>query len=71
MPGLRMDRKAADLAEWRQGAAETADSWWPDWDAWLAKQSKGKKVPAREPGVVLGRIGDAPGAYVKVRFDER
>ena len=77
MPGLRMDRKTADIAEWRQGAAEwrqgaaeTAGSWWPDWDAWLAKQSKGKKVPAREPGAVLGRIGEAPGAYVKVRFDE-
>ena len=63
--------KGADLAEWRQGAAETAGSWWPDWDVWLTKQSKGKQAPARDPGAVLGRIEDAPGSYVKVRFDER
>jgi len=63
--------KGADLAEWREGTAETAGSWWPDWDAWLAKQSKKKKVPARQPGAVLGQIEDAPGSYVKVRFDER
>ncbi len=63
--------KGADLAEWRQDATETPGSWWPNWDAWLAKQSKGRQVPAREPGAVLGQIEDAPGAYVKVRFDER
>ncbi len=63
--------KGADLAEWRQDTTETQGSWWPDWDAWLVKQSKGKQVPAREPGAVLGQIEDAPGAYVKVRFDER
>jgi polyhydroxyalkanoate synthase len=63
--------KGADLEEWREGTSETAGSWWPDWSAWLGKQSKNKKVPAREPGTVLGQIEDAPGAYVKVRFDER
>ncbi|MCH8951545.1 MAG: class I poly(R)-hydroxyalkanoic acid synthase [Proteobacteria bacterium] len=63
--------KGADLAEWREGAAETAGSWWPDWDAWLVKQSRGKQVPARDPGAVLGQIEDAPGSYVKVRYDER
>jgi polyhydroxyalkanoate synthase len=63
--------KGADLAEWREDAVETSGSWWPDWDKWLAKQSKGKRVPAREPGAVLGRIEDAPGSYVKTRFDER
>ena len=63
--------KGADLTEWREGAAETPGSWWPDWDAWLAKQSKKKQVAAREPGAVLGQIEDAPGAYVKVRFDDR
>jgi polyhydroxyalkanoate synthase len=62
--------KGADLAEWREDAVETSGSWWPDWDAWLAKQSKGKKVPAHEPGAKLGQIEDAPGSYVKVRFDE-
>ncbi len=57
------------LAEWREGTEETAGSWWPDWDAWLAKLSKGRKVAARKPGAVLGQIEDAPGTYVKVRFD--
>jgi polyhydroxyalkanoate synthase len=63
--------KEASLDEWREDAVETPGSWWPDWDTWLAKQSRGKKVPAREPGKVLGQIEDAPGSYVKVRFDER
>jgi polyhydroxyalkanoate synthase len=62
--------KGADLAEWREGATETPGSWWPDWDAWLARQSKNRQVPAREPGAVLGQIEEAPGSYVKVRFDE-
>jgi polyhydroxyalkanoate synthase len=62
--------KEADLAAWREDAVETPGSWWPDWDDWLAKQSKNKQVPAREPGAKLGRIEDAPGAYVKRRFDE-
>ena len=62
--------KGADLAEWREGTTETPGSWWPDWDTWLARQSKNEQVPAREPGAVLGQIEEAPGSYVKVRFDE-
>jgi polyhydroxyalkanoate synthase len=62
--------KEASLAEWREGSTETPGSWWPDWGAWLTKQSKKKKVPAREPGAVLGQIEDAPGSYVKARFNE-
>jgi len=59
-------RAGADLESWRAGTEETAGSWWPDWDAWLAGQSA-EKVPAREPGTVLGQIEPAPGAYVKTR----
>ncbi|MDH3665499.1 MAG: class I poly(R)-hydroxyalkanoic acid synthase [Paracoccaceae bacterium] len=59
------------LDEWRAGTTETPGSWWPDWDKWLAKHSMRKKVPARNPGAVLGQIEDAPGSYVKARFDER
>ncbi len=62
--------KGADLAEWREGTTETPGSWWPDWADWLARQSKNEQVPAREPGAVLGQIEEAPGSYVKVRFDE-
>jgi polyhydroxyalkanoate synthase len=61
--------KGTDLEEWRRGTTEAPGSWWPDWDTWLAKQSKGRKVPARAPGTVLGQIEDAPGSYVKKRFD--
>lgn len=62
--------KEADLESWTEGAKETAGSWWPDWDKWLAKHSKGK-VAAREPGAVLGTIEDAPGSFVKERSDQR
>jgi len=62
--------KEATLDEWRESAVETPGSWWPDYHEWLVKQSKNKKVPAREPGKVLGTLEDAPGSYVKVRFDK-
>jgi polyhydroxyalkanoate synthase len=62
--------KEDTLEEWRKDAKETPGSWWPDYDKWLIKQSAGKKVPAREPGKVLGAIEDAPGSYVRVRFDQ-
>ncbi|MEM6973587.1 MAG: class I poly(R)-hydroxyalkanoic acid synthase [Pseudomonadota bacterium] len=56
--------KGATLAEWREGTSETAGSWWPDWDAWLAKKSGGQ-VPAREPGATTGRLEPAPGSFVR------
>ncbi|MEM0942313.1 MAG: class I poly(R)-hydroxyalkanoic acid synthase [Pseudomonadota bacterium] len=60
--------KGDNLAEWQEGTTQTQGSWWPDWDKWLAKQSK-KKVPAREAGATLGAIEPAPGSFVKVRAD--
>ena len=54
------------LPEWLEGATETAGSWWPDWDKWLASQS-GEQVAARPPGRKLGVIDEAPGAYVRER----
>ena len=62
------DMSKPTLAEWMEGAEETAGSWWPDWDAWLKKRS-GRLINAREPGAKLGVIEPAPGSYVKVRFD--
>ncbi len=59
------------LEEWRRQAKEFPGSWWPHWDEWLARRSRGRKVEAREPGRVLGAIEDAPGSYVRVRFDQR
>ena len=62
------DLSADDMATWMENATETAGSWWLDWDKWLAKRS-GKKVPARDPGAVAGILEDAPGKFVKQRFD--
>ncbi len=62
------DMAAETLPEWLESANETAGSWWPDWDKWLKKNS-GKKTPQRKPGAVTGVIEDAPGSFVKKRFD--
>ncbi|HEY5338610.1 MAG TPA: alpha/beta fold hydrolase, partial [Rhizomicrobium sp.] len=61
------DKLPPTVEAWRDGAKEHPGSWWPDWDAWLSKQS-GPKVPARKPGDgKLNPLGDAPGTYVKVK----
>lgn len=64
------DLSADTLDAWKAGAEMTAGSWWPHWDEWLAGHSK-KQVTKREPGKKSGVIEDAPGAYVRVRFDQR
>ncbi|HXC55690.1 MAG TPA: class I poly(R)-hydroxyalkanoic acid synthase [Rhizomicrobium sp.] len=60
--------KIPDTVEaWLEGAKEHPGSWWPDWDKWLSNLS-GKKIPARNPGDgKLQTLGDAPGAYVKIK----
>ena len=58
------------MEAWREKAKEVAGSWWPDWDKWLKKHGGGQ-VDARKPGAVAGVIEDAPGRYVKLRFDQR
>jgi polyhydroxyalkanoate synthase len=63
------DLASPTLEGWLAGATEAPGSWWGDWDRWLSKLS-GRKVAAREPGAVLGAITDAPGDYVRVRFDK-
>jgi polyhydroxyalkanoate synthase len=51
---------------WLEGAEQHEGSWWPNWEAWLAKQS-GAMVAARVPGKgELKVIEDAPGSYVKL-----
>lgn len=62
--------KAETVEDWREKAKEVAGSWWPDWDEWLKKHGGGQ-VEARKPGAVAGAIEDAPGRYVKLRFDQR
>mgnify|MGYP003575591947 CR=1 FL=1 len=52
--------------EWFAGATRQEGSWWPHWQARLAKGQK--KVPAREPGAGdLDVIEPAPGSYVRVK----
>ena len=64
------DRPAATLDEFITGATEHKGSWWPDWLAWISRQSGGE-VPAkgaRRPGKgKLKAIEDAPGRYVLTR----
>ena len=55
------------LADWLAEAEETPGSWWGDWHNWLKKYS-GKKRPARP---VENGLEDAPGSFVKDRFDLR
>jgi len=52
-------------ADWLAAATYHEGSWWPRWEAWLAKRS-GTQVPARVPGAD-GRdiLAPAPGTYVK------
>ncbi len=70
--GMRTDGKSgkpysAKVEDWQAGATEHPGSWWPDWDQWLSRLS-GRKVPARIPGDgKLKVLGDAPGAYVKIK----
>ncbi len=63
------DMSHETIEAWLEGAEETPGSWWEDWDAWLGPKS-GRKVNAREPGAVTGVIEDAPGSYVRKRFDK-
>ncbi len=62
--------QAEVLDVWLRGAIETQGSWWPDWHQWLVENSN-HRVLARVPGVTLGVLEAAPGAFVKVRFDQR
>ncbi|MFZ1743774.1 MAG: class I poly(R)-hydroxyalkanoic acid synthase [Pontixanthobacter sp.] len=61
---------ASSLEEFKQGAAEIAGSWWPDWIEWLTSHdstkvaAKGKRAPGGKGDIT---IEDAPGRYVKTR----
>jgi polyhydroxyalkanoate synthase subunit PhaC len=49
-------------ADWRQQADPVEGSWWPNWQAWLARHSGAKgPAPAYPPETALC---DAPGEYV-------
>ncbi len=62
------EEPAESLAAFRERAAETKGSWWPDWIGWIDHLAP-KKVTAnkaRRPGKgKLRAIEDAPGRYVR------
>ncbi|MDG4562458.1 MAG: class I poly(R)-hydroxyalkanoic acid synthase [Candidatus Competibacter sp.] len=56
--------------DWFKDAVQQEGSWWPDWLTWLQPHA-GPQVPARTPGDgKLQPIEDAPGSYVKMRYDQ-
>ena len=63
---------AGSFEDWMAKATETAGSWWPHWQHWIASQDD-RRVKARKPGKAgkggkgVKVLGDAPGSYVKVR----
>ena len=63
------DSSAPDIPQWTETSNHDKGSWWKDWIKWLNHNSR-KRVQAREPGAVLGVLGDAPGSYVRVRHSD-
>jgi polyhydroxyalkanoate synthase subunit PhaC len=58
-----------DPEQWLSHAKHHKGSWWKDWERWIEPHA-GKKVPSRMPGGGrLKPIEDAPGSYVKHRYD--
>ncbi|MEM7073503.1 MAG: class I poly(R)-hydroxyalkanoic acid synthase [Pseudomonadota bacterium] len=64
--GFYTNTECPDTADaWVDGATEHEGSWWPVWEAWLARRS-GKTVAARPPGDTSHpSLGPAPGDYVR------
>jgi polyhydroxyalkanoate synthase len=54
-------------AEWFETANPVQTSWWLTWEDWVSRHAGGS-VKAREPGGPLQPIEDAPGSYVRARF---
>ena len=55
----------ADPREWQGAASTVAGSWWPDYAAWLAEHSGGKKNRPRRLGRgAFAPLAPAPGTYV-------
>lgn len=54
---------------WRQNTPVQEGSWWPEWCAWLGKQSGGKGKPPSVGAPAKGykALRDAPGEYVMMQ----
>lgn len=60
------DEPYIDPDTWQAAAPTQEGSWWPIWQAWLAKRSSGRGVPPCIGAPTCGYplLGDAPGTYV-------
>ncbi len=58
--------KYVDPDAWTVATPKYEGSWWPPWQAWLAKRSGAKGPPPAlgDPRAGLAPLGDAPGTYV-------
>ncbi len=64
------NRKYKSPDRWLESAVRRDGSWWPDWDRWLDRHGGGKRVDVVTPGDgPYPAIEEAPGSYVKVRFE--
>jgi polyhydroxyalkanoate synthase subunit PhaC len=62
------DVDEADPSAWVDSTEQHADSWWPDFVAWLAERSGEKKAaPDSLGGVGMAPLEPAPGSYVLER----
>ena len=59
-------KPAGDFDAWVANATEHTGSWWPHWQKWIEARDD-TRVSARKPGERMATLGDAPGAYVKIR----
>ena len=61
------DNLASEPEHWFDGPQETPGSWWPDWDAWMKRHSRGiVPAPAQLGNAQYPPIEPAPGRYVKL-----
>ncbi len=59
----------ADPDTWAASTPVQPGSWWPAWEAWLAKRSAGQVAPPAlgAPGAGYPALAEAPGGYVLQR----
>ena len=58
-----------DPANWRSHARRHEGSWWTAWHAWLLAHGSHAQVPARGIDTAVA-LADAPGDYVRVRYND-
>ena len=63
-------RPMVDPEKWFKNTDVHEGSWWPEWQNWISRKTGGK-IDARKPGDgALTVIENAPGSYVRIRFND-